>query len=141
MTDKVSPSKETLSDALKMITNGFYIVASKKPGKELKTQDDAFIAAATVSWLTQVSSKPKKVAIAVKKNTDLSETIQKTQIFSVNVVGKADIAMIEAFAKDSHIKGNRINEYTFEDGKATGSSYFRARTCLDGVQAGRCHHP
>lgn len=112
-TDKSSE----ISDALKKITYGFYIVTTRKPSEEMSTRDKDFIAAGTVSWVSQASFEPHLVTVAVKKQSDLHETIEKSRIFAVNIVGKYNKDMPAPFAEDTKVEAGTINGFAFEDGQ------------------------
>ncbi|WPP53111.1 flavin reductase family protein [Catalinimonas niigatensis] len=109
-----------LSQALKKITYGFYIVTSKNKSEQMATRDDDYIAAGTVSWVSQASFDPPLVTVAVNKESDLHETIGKSRVFAVNIVGKEGGDMLSSFAKDSLVEGNKINGFSFSEGD-TGS--------------------
>ncbi len=106
-----------VSQALKKITYGFYIVTSRKYSEEMSTRDEDYISAATVSWVSQGSFDPPLVTVAVKKQSDLHETIEKSRTFAVNIVGKEGRDMLSSFAKDTAVEGNKINGYAFSKGK------------------------
>jgi len=113
---KVTDNNE-ISQALKKITYGFYIVTSKKDSKEMSTRDKDFIAAGTVSWISQGSFEPPLVTAAIKKQSDLHETIEKSRVFNINIVGKNEKDMLSKFAKDTTIEGSKLNGYNFSEGK------------------------
>lgn len=128
---------EEVSQALKKITYGFYIVTTRKPSEEMSTRDKDYIAAATVSWVSQASFDPPQVTVAIQKQTDLHETVEKSRIFAVNIVGKDDQDMLKPFAEGSNIEGNKINGFTFKDGE-TGApildevpAYFECKVIND----------
>ena len=106
-----------MSQALKKITYGFYIVTSRKKNEEMTTRNEDYIAAGTVSWISQASFDPPLVTVAIQKHTDLHETIEKSRVFAVNIVGKEGREMLSRFAKESTIKGNKINGFSFSEGK------------------------
>lgn len=110
--NEVSKHNE-VSQALKKITYGFYIVTSRKSSEEMSTREEDYIAAATVSWVSQASFDPPLVTVAVKKNSDLHETIEKSRSFAVNIVGKEQQDMLSSFAKDSSVEGDKINGFSF----------------------------
>ena len=126
-----------VSEALKKITYGFYIVTTRKSSEEMSTRDEDYVAAGTVSWVSQASFEPTLVTVAIRKNSDLHETIEKSRIFAVNIVGKDNKDMPASFAEDTKLEGNRLNGYTFEDGK-TGApilsdvpAYFECKVVED----------
>jgi flavin reductase (DIM6/NTAB) family NADH-FMN oxidoreductase RutF len=108
---------EEVSQALKKITYGFYIVTTRKPSEEMSTRDKDYIAAATVSWVSQASFDPPLVTVALQKHTDLHETVEKSRIFAVNIVGKDDQNMLKPFAEKSTVENNKINGFSFKDGE------------------------
>ncbi|MDF9794803.1 flavin reductase (DIM6/NTAB) family NADH-FMN oxidoreductase RutF [Catalinimonas alkaloidigena] len=114
--EEVSKHNE-VSQALKKITYGFYIVTSRKNSDEMSTREKDYIAAATVSWVSQGSFDPPLVTLAVKKQSDLHETIEKSRVFAVNIIGKDHKDMLSSFAKDSSVEGNKINGFSFSSGK------------------------
>ncbi|MGB3589301.1 MAG: flavin reductase family protein [Tunicatimonas sp.] len=128
---------QEVSQALRKITYGFYIVTTRKPSEEMSTRDKDFVAAATVSWVSQASFDPPMITVAVQKHTDLHETIEKSRIFAVNIVGKDNQNMLKPFAEKSTVKGDKINGFAFEDGK-TGApilkdvpAYFECKVVED----------
>jgi flavin reductase (DIM6/NTAB) family NADH-FMN oxidoreductase RutF len=130
-------STDQISNALKKITYGFYIVTTRKDSEEMSTRDEDFVAAGTVSWVSQASFEPHLVTVAVKKQSDLHETIEKSRTFAVNIVGKDNQDMPAAFAKDTTVKEKTISGYAYENGE-TGSpilkdvpAYFECRVRED----------
>ncbi|MGB3779891.1 MAG: flavin reductase family protein [Tunicatimonas sp.] len=106
-----------MSKALKKITYGFYIVTTRKSSEEMSTRDKDFVAAGTVSWVSQASFEPSLVTVAVKKQSDLHETIEKSRIFAVNIIGKYNKDMLAPFAEDTDVKEDTINGFAYEDGQ------------------------
>ncbi|MFA0961792.1 flavin reductase family protein [Roseivirga sp. BDSF3-8] len=118
--DKPQNKSTQASLALKKISYGFYIVTTKAPAEELSSRDKDYYAAGTVSWVSQISFDPPLVMVAIQKDSDLNETIQRSQSFAINIVGKAELNMLKAFSKGSDVEGEKINGYSFEE-KETGS--------------------
>jgi flavin reductase (DIM6/NTAB) family NADH-FMN oxidoreductase RutF len=60
--------------------------------------------------------------VAVEKTSDLNETIQKSRVFALNVLGRKNQPLIEKFSRKTDVaeEAHQLNDYTFEDGK-TGS--------------------
>ncbi|MEM8964869.1 MAG: flavin reductase [Bacteroidota bacterium] len=80
----------------------------RKPSQEMSTRDRDYITAGTVSWVNQASFELPLVTVAVQKHTDLHETMEKSRVFAVNIVGKDDQGMLKPFAEKSMIEGNTI---------------------------------
>lgn len=102
------------SKILQHLTYGYYIVTALKPGEELKTQNEDFIAAGTINWLTQVSFEPPMVAVAIGLQSDLNETIDHSQHFTVHILSESQEDWIEKFGHDSTVKNGEINGVRFE---------------------------
>ncbi len=110
-----------LDQALEKMSYGYYLVASRKEGAELASQNEDWISAATVSWAMQSSFNPPLITIAVKKASNLNETIQRAQTFSLTILGQGEKELIKDFADKSDISGQTINGIRFEMGAETGA--------------------
>ncbi len=118
MADQTKPS--TLDQALKQLSYGYYIVATRADGQELTTRSEDWVSAATVSWAMQSSFDPPLITIAVEKDSDLNETIQKAQSFSLTVLGKHDEELIKTFAtqKEVDYSNQSVNGVKYTEGKS-----------------------
>ena len=110
---------QQLDKALKQLSYGFYIVATRKGGEDLKTRQEDWVSAATVSWAMQSSFEPPLITIAVQKDSDLNETIQKAQSFSLSVLGKRDEALIKKFAEQTEVdySNHSVNGISYSEGE------------------------
>jgi flavin reductase (DIM6/NTAB) family NADH-FMN oxidoreductase RutF len=97
----------------KSFTYGHYILTARKEAGEMKTRDKDYIAAGTVNWISQVSFEPPMVVIAVGQKSDLNETINYSERFTVHFLGKDNEDMVEAFASKSRIEADKINGFSF----------------------------
>ncbi|GAA5030421.1 flavin reductase [Marivirga lumbricoides] len=107
MEREVKKSSE-LTQAFKKLTYGFYIMSSKYEEK---------IAAGTVSWVSQVSFEPPLIMAAVKKDIDLAKTVNKSGVFAINIIGKAELKLIPEFSKDTLVENGKLNGEAFEEGE------------------------
>ncbi|PPK84673.1 flavin reductase (DIM6/NTAB) family NADH-FMN oxidoreductase RutF [Neolewinella xylanilytica] len=110
---------QQLDKALKQLSYGFYIVATRKGGEDLETRDEDWVSAATVSWAMQSSFHPPLITIAVQKDSDLNETIQKAQSFSLTVLGKSDEKLIKQFAEQTEVdySNSKVNGISYKEGE------------------------
>ncbi|THH37595.1 flavin reductase family protein [Neolewinella litorea] len=110
---------QQLDKALKQLSYGFYIVATRKGGEDLSSRDEDWVTASTVSWAMQSSFEPPLITIAVQKDSDLNETIQRAQSFSLSVLGKSDEKLIQKFAEQHEVDySNRsVNGISYQEGK------------------------
>jgi flavin reductase (DIM6/NTAB) family NADH-FMN oxidoreductase RutF len=104
--------------ALEKFTNGLYILTTRKPGSELETRDEDYLAAGTVAWATQSSFEPPMLAVAIQKDSDLAETTAKSYQFAIHILGPKQKDMAMAFSKDSEVDrtGQSINGYSYHKG-------------------------
>ena len=88
----------------------------------MKTRDKDWVSAGTVSWATQSSFDPILVTVAIQKDSDLNETIQKSQVFSLTVIGKDEKSLIEKFANKRRwdYSDNKVNGVSYKEG-STGA--------------------
>lgn len=123
--ERLVTNDDELALTLKKITYGFYIVTSVKNGQELQTREEDYLAAGLVSWVSQCSFDPPMIMMAIQKQSNLAETIRKSRVFAVNILGKADVKMIPPFSKNSQVEENKINGYLFKKG-TTGCPVFES---------------
>ncbi len=111
-----------LREPLRKITNGFYILTTRKDQEEMSTRDKDYLAAGTVSWVSQVSFEPPMVMVAIMQQTDLHETVEKSRIFALNILSKAQKEMIPEFARETQIDQAQktLNGHAYEN-KKTGA--------------------
>ncbi|NJC27790.1 flavin reductase family protein [Neolewinella antarctica] len=112
-------AKETLNKALHQLSYGYYILATRADASDLKTRKEDWVSAGTVSWATQSSFEPPLITVAIQKDSDLNETIQKSQVFSLTVIGKDEKELIKKFAEDSKVdySDNKVNGVSYKEGK------------------------
>ncbi|WP_224999564.1 flavin reductase family protein [Cesiribacter sp. SM1] len=117
---------DPLAIALKKITYGFYILTTRQDGEKLSQRAEDYYAAGLVSWVTQCSFDPPMISVAVQKQSDLNETISKSRVFALNILGKADLPMISPFSKKTAVEPGRLNGFAFEEGEKTGVPVFKS---------------
>lgn len=103
-----------MSNILKKMTYGYYVLTALKDGDELKTRDEDYIVAGTVNWASQVSFNPPTIAVAVGQKSDLNETIDYSGHFTLHLLGENHKEMVKKFAKDSEVKDGKINGVPFK---------------------------
>lgn len=102
-----------MNNTLNRMVYGHYILTALKEADDLKTREKDYIAAGTVNWATQVSFEPPMVAVAVGQQSDLNETIDYSERFTLHLLGDEHKDMIMAFGSGSEVKGNKINGVPF----------------------------
>ena len=114
------PSEQDLNQALQQLSYGFYLVATRADGDDLKTRSEDWVSAGTVSWAMQSSFDPPLITLAIQKDSDLNETIQKSQVFSLTVLGKHEEKLIEKFAKQTEVdySNNSVNGISYTEGES-----------------------
>ena len=105
-----------ISQTLRKLNYGIYVVTSLKDGAELATRNADWVSASTMSWVTQVSLDPDLIAVAVKKGANLSETIQRSQNFAVHILGEEDRGLIDDFDGPAEFSDEQVNGHTYTKG-------------------------
>lgn len=115
-----NPTNGTLDAALKSFTYGFYLLATRADSDDLTTRDQDWVSVGTVSWVSQSSFEPPLITVAIQKDSDLNETIQKSQAFSISVLGQREEALIERFAGKTEVdySDNAVNGIAYREGKS-----------------------
>lgn len=113
-------SAPLIDQALKQLTYGFYIVATRKDGDELTTRENDWVSAGTVSWAIQSSFEPAMITIAIQRESNLHETIGRSGAFSLAVLGNQDKALIKKFAENTDVdySNNQINGISYREGES-----------------------
>lgn len=114
----MTTSAPTIDQALKQLTYGYYIVATRKDGSELTTRENDWVSAGTVSWAIQSSFSPEMLTIAIQRESNLHETIGRSKAFSLTVLGKSDKSLVEQFAKNTDVNysDNKVNGVSYKEG-------------------------
>jgi flavin reductase (DIM6/NTAB) family NADH-FMN oxidoreductase RutF len=98
--------------ALKMIPYGLYILTAEN--------EEGQVAAATVSWVTQIAFKPPLVVVGVKADSASHRIIKDSKAFVLNILGKDQQALAFTFFKHLEREGQSIGGEPFRAG-VTGS--------------------
>lgn len=107
---------------LRMIPYGLYILTGEANGE---------VAAASVSWVTQVSFKPPLVAVGVKADSGPHAIIKEAGAFAVNILGKSDEAMAHTFFKHAVREGNTVSGEPFHTGETGAPILDNAPACFE----------
>lgn len=83
-----SSGTDVRNDALRLLTNGLYVLT-------VCLSDT--LHAATVSWVSQVSSQPPLVMVALKRNSHLAHAVRKAHRFALNILAADQQALAEGF--------------------------------------------
>jgi flavin reductase (DIM6/NTAB) family NADH-FMN oxidoreductase RutF len=76
------------SDALRLLSCGLYVLTTCVAGT---------IHAAAVSWVSQVSSEPPLVLVALRRNSHLAQAVRKAHRFALNILGSNQATLAESF--------------------------------------------
>ncbi|MEQ8768134.1 MAG: flavin reductase family protein [Planctomycetota bacterium] len=98
---------EARKKALKMISYGLY-VATARGG------DDT--AAATVTWVTQMSFEPPLVAMGVKLDSQLYRAILRGNTFALNMLGDDQADIAAKFFKPAQVEDGKLGGYAISEG-------------------------
>jgi len=107
----------TISSTLKKLNYGIYIVTSLKDGGELTTRNSDWVSASTISWATQLSLDPEILGVAIQKDSNLSETIQRSQNFALHILAEEDRHLIDDFVGPADFSDEQVNGHSYEKGQ------------------------
>ena len=99
------------SDALRLLTSGLYV---------LTTCVEDTLHGATVVWVTQVSSEPLLVLVALRRNSHLAQAVRKAHRFALNILAADQEALAERFFRHLTTPANSTDLQGFAYRPATG---------------------
>lgn len=102
-----------MSKVAEKFTYGYYILTALKKAEDLETREKDYIAAGTVNWVSQVSFSPSIISVAVGQKSDLNETIDYSEHFTVHLLSKDHKDYVEKFGHKSTIEDGKINGVSF----------------------------
>lgn len=76
------------SEALRLLSGGLFVLTS--------CADDA-IHAAAVSWVSQVSSQPALMLVALRRNSHLAQAVRGSHRFALNILGQEQMDVARRF--------------------------------------------
>ena len=89
---------------LGMIPYGVFICTSKYGD---------IISASTVTWVTQTSFDPPLIAVALKKESGVHETVRNAGKFVLHVVPDGEKKLASRFFRPAQVEENKINGVSF----------------------------
>lgn len=101
-----------IEKVLKKLEYGVYVVTMGKG-----TEGNAF----TASWVTQVSSEPPMVAVAVHNKHQSSRLIQENKAFVVNLIGQGQDGVAKAYYGPAESGYDKLVGTSVTDSPATKS--------------------
>lgn len=107
--DQSSPD---VSAALHLFSYGLYAVGVRDGGER---------GAFTANWVAQASSDPPRLAVAVESDGRSVGMMRRSGVFSVCVYGSEQRKMAARLARPSLRAPDKLTEYSYEDGAATGA--------------------
>jgi flavin reductase (DIM6/NTAB) family NADH-FMN oxidoreductase RutF len=90
---------ETKKRVLRKIVHGVY-VAGVKDGEKL----NAF----TATWISQMSFKPPLIAFGVNKESISYKMIEKSRVFSINILEAGQKQLAQHFLKPAHLEADKL---------------------------------
>lgn len=101
---------DDVKKAMRTITYGLYVLTAAVDGE---------MHAATVSWVTQASFKPRLLAVGLKRDTRIYEVVKQAGTFCLNVLAQGQAEMASAFFKLAEADPERklIGGYAYDTGE------------------------
>ncbi|MCS6843571.1 MAG: flavin reductase family protein [Caldilineales bacterium] len=110
------PSTEAIANpraALRLFQYGLHVLTCRQ-GDEVH--------GGIISWVTQVSLQPKRVAIAVRKDGQMVQVLREVGRFALNIVGAGQEELASAFFRRvTTAVGSDLAGYPWEPGLRTGA--------------------
>ncbi|MFD0932322.1 flavin reductase family protein [Psychroflexus salinarum] len=103
-----------MSKLTSKFTYGYYVMTALKKGDNLKTQENDYIAAGTVNWVSQVSFSPEIISVAIGQKSDLNETINYSEHFTIHLLSEDHKDYVKKFGVKSTIEDGKINGAPFK---------------------------
>ncbi|NEV94655.1 flavin reductase family protein [Psychroflexus sp. YR1-1] len=103
-----------MSKLAEKFTYGYYVLTALKKADNLKTREEDYIAAGTVNWVSQVSFSPEIVSVAIGQKSDLNETIDYSQHFTLHLLSEDHTEYVRTFGMKSSIEDGKINGVPFK---------------------------
>lgn len=100
--------------ALRLFQYGLYVLTCRQGDQ---------VHAGVVSWVTQVSLHPKRVAVAVRKDGQMVLALREVGRFALNIVGEGQEALASAFFRRvTAVDGADLAGYAWEPGSHTDAA-------------------
>jgi len=99
------PNTDPIKDILRMFSYGLFVATSIGPEGPR---------AATVSWVSQVSFEPKRVAVALRRGTAICEAVQASRRFVLHMVGSQQPDFARVFFKGGPVGQDEIAGYRYQ---------------------------
>ena len=96
---------EDRKKVLGMFRYGMYVCTSKA---------DEIISASTVTWVTQSSFDPPLIAVAIKVESGIYDTIRQAGRLALHIIPEGEKGLAKRFFRPASVKGDRINGVPFE---------------------------
>lgn len=110
--------------ALRMLTNGMYIVTSR--------HGDHY-GAATVSWASQASFRPPLIMTALRHDSNTFQCLARSRVAAVHVLGATQQGMAAAFFRPTKMADGLLNGEPFVEGKTTAPILTNTPAYVEGV--------
>ncbi len=91
--------------ALRSISYGLYVLTVKS-GEQ--------ISGATVTWLSQASFEPPMIMVGLNRKSGTYRAVKESGRFAVNIVGKSQKEIAEAFFRETEVDDRKINGFGFK---------------------------
>jgi flavin reductase (DIM6/NTAB) family NADH-FMN oxidoreductase RutF len=99
---------EAKRKAVRMIPYGVYVLTTKVGDR---------MNGAGVSWVTQASFQPPRLAVGLRVNSHIHDQVKASGFFALNIVGQGQEKEATAFFRRVEVEGDTIGGVAFEPGK------------------------
>lgn len=99
---------KTKQKTLRLLTNGMYVLTSRSEHR---------LAAATVTWVSQVSFKPPLLMAAVRKNSSVLHCLSQSRVVALHILGRHQKDVAQKFFSTTKGEGGVLKGEPFAQGK------------------------
>jgi flavin reductase (DIM6/NTAB) family NADH-FMN oxidoreductase RutF len=92
-------------EALKRLPSGVYVIGSV---------DGDGVRGIIATWVTQISFKPRRVAVALQVGSRMEACVRQSQFFSVNLLPAGGTALAKAFLKGPRSTEGKLNGVLYD---------------------------
>ncbi|UCH10311.1 MAG: flavin reductase [Fidelibacterota bacterium] len=121
---------EVHKQVLRRFTYGLYIVAAATESQ---------YAAATVTWLSQVSFDPPLIMLALRNGSRILDMCQKAGACAVHVLAKGQEQIASSFFKPARVEKDALSGFRFHPGSETGAPIFSELPAWCEVKVTKAH--
>ena len=122
--DAIHPAIDTGAASVGQIPSGLFIVCAQNPESKLL---EGYLA----SWVQQVSFQPLMISLAIKPGRPACDLVLQGHVFTVNVIGDHDSAVMDHFWSGYDPEDNPFDRLALIEGRSGGMLLQAAKSAME----------